>query len=90
VNVAEGNVAWPANSVDLNPQEQMWAILRENFVLEGCASRDELYARGQMACDETSMDVINRIIDSSSIRLRAVQVLGWECLNGHRNILKEL
>jgi nitrate/nitrite-specific signal transduction histidine kinase len=40
--------------------------------------------------DAIPMETVNLIIDSSPMRLLAVQALQGACLNGHREIIKEL
>jgi hypothetical protein len=90
VHVAEGNMKWPANSPDLNPQEEMWALLRRKIRLEGCKDATELYARALAAWDEITPEMINRITDSFPVRLLAVQALKGGCLNGHRKLMKQL
>jgi hypothetical protein len=90
LNLTTGSLSWPSMSPDLNVQEQMWALLRGGLNLQGCTSPEELYARAVTAWEAIPMDVVNRIIDSFPVRLLAVEALQGECLNGHRDVLKEL
>jgi hypothetical protein len=48
-NVTGGELAWPANSPDLNPIEQMWAIVKQGIDPEGVSTREELFTRAQRA-----------------------------------------
>jgi hypothetical protein len=90
LNVSRGYLIWPPNSPDLNPQEQMWAILRRGLNLEVCNNAEELFAQALSVWDAIPMDVINRTVDSFSVRLLSVCALDGACLNGHRDILRQV
>jgi hypothetical protein len=89
-NLTSGELPWPANSPDLNPIEQMWVILKEGMDREGCTTREELFRRAQTAREAMSVETINAAIESSPVRLHAVQALHGQPLNGHREVLKAL
>jgi transposase len=61
LNLTGETVTWPATSPDLNPQEQMWAILRKRINFEGCTTPEELYARAVSVWD--AIPVENRQSD---------------------------
>lgn len=90
LNLASGNLYWPANSPDLNPQEKMWAILRQQTILEGCSSPEELFNRLVTTWNSIPMDTVNHLVDSFSVSLCVVEALDGGCINGHRNIAKQI
>jgi hypothetical protein len=87
-NVAKGELAWPAQSPDLNPDENMWSLVKYGIDRENCPSPEELFARAQAVWNNIPQDVVDRIVDSFQDRLRAVQALHGESLNGHRDVLR--
>jgi hypothetical protein len=69
---------WPPHSPDLNPIEQMWAVLNaivaENFA--PAKSIAELQQQVRQAWEEIPMDVINRAVASFAARLKKVRACG--------------
>lgn len=74
--VAAGDV-WPPHSPDLNPIENLWAILKME-VNDACCgdlsntkeNRDHLWATVQRTWREIAADVIDRLVDSWPRRLK--------------------
>jgi hypothetical protein len=89
LNVANGGLPWPANSPDLNPIEQMWAILKRAISREGCTTPEELFRRAEAAWNAISQDSIDAMVQSYQTRIQAVLALQGRSLNGHRDILTE-
>jgi hypothetical protein len=90
LNLTGGELTWPANSPDLNPIEQLWAILKQSINRDVCTTAAELFTQAQQAWDAISIEVINSLIDSFPTRLRAVQALKGQSLNGRRDVLNNI
>jgi inhibitor of nuclear factor kappa-B kinase subunit alpha len=89
-NLATGNLFCPANSPDLNPQGKLWAILRNGTDVEGCKNPEELFERLRNTWDNISLVTVNRLVETFSVSLAAVDALGGACINGHRDIINVL
>jgi hypothetical protein len=77
---------WPAHSPDLNVIENMWANLKSKMGACECQTPDDLWALAQKAWDGISYDEVNHLINDFEGRLRAVEALGGQSLNGHRDV----
>jgi inhibitor of nuclear factor kappa-B kinase subunit alpha len=89
-NLATEDIYWPANSPDLNPQEKMWAILRQRTEVKGCNSPEELFDRLKTTWENISMETVNLLVQRFSVSLSVIEALTGGCINGHRNLVKQL
>jgi hypothetical protein len=64
--------AWPAQSPDLNPIENLWSILNLNTQLRTCNSLEALFETLTKAWHEIPVGTLNRLVDSMPDRCRAV------------------
>lgn len=71
---------WPANSPDLNPIENIWAILKQNVENRGAMTKNELVKVVSEEWDALDMELINRTINSMKKRTSQVIVRqGLKC-----------
>jgi transposase len=63
---------WPSNSPDLNPIENVWAVLKQNVEKRSVKTKDDLIRVVQEEWDRLSMDFIKKTIDSMENRLSQV------------------
>lgn len=63
---------WPAYSPDLNPIENLWAILKQGMRDRICRNEDELWECVQEAWYNLPVEDLRSLIDSMSRRCRAV------------------
>jgi hypothetical protein len=77
---------WPAHSPDLNVIENLWAKLKSGMGGRECQTPDALWHLAQEAWDKISYDEVNHLINDFEARLRAVEALGGQSLNGHRDV----
>jgi transposase len=68
INVME----WCPYSPDLNPIENLWAILKQRIVTRKCNTVEELWEVVQTAWDELPVDLLNTLVDSMPRRCQAV------------------
>jgi hypothetical protein len=69
-----GAGAWPANSLDLNPIEDLWHVLRANAKKRKpkVLRKEDLIAAIKEEWENMDIKVINRLIMSMRRRLKAV------------------
>ena len=74
---------WPPNSPDLNPIENLWAIIKRKVYLDGkqYTSLDVLWAAIQDACNEISAAEIKNLVSSVDNRLVEVLETGGAKIN---------
>ena len=63
---------WPAYSPDLNPIENLWAILKQRMRDRKCRNEDELWEYVQEAWYNLPVEMLAGLIDSMQRRCRAV------------------
>jgi hypothetical protein len=85
--VSDTNLHWPANNPDLNPIEQMWGMGKGSINREQCNTPEELSVQEQAALVAISMEFVNGMVGSYSIRPCALLVLRGQCQNGGRDVL---
>jgi hypothetical protein len=64
VTVSGSNLHWPANSPDINPIEQMWAMGKASKNREQCNTREELSVQAQAGLAAISMESVNAMVGS--------------------------
>jgi len=70
--------AWPAQSPDLNPIENLWSILDQRTSERKVNSADELFALLKREWEALPMDLLERLVDSMPRRCQAViDAKGW-------------
>jgi hypothetical protein len=62
---------WPSGSPDMNPIENLWAILKERVAALAPKTLDDLEAAIRIAWEEMTSDMIAHLIDSMPSRLQA-------------------
>jgi transposase len=77
---------WPAHSPDLSVIENLWGVLKTRITVSNCKTPDDIWLQAQAAWDEISIEEVNNLIDSFTSRLRTVEALDGQSLNGHRNV----
>jgi hypothetical protein len=77
---------WPAHSPDLNVIENMWGILKDKMIISNCKTPDDLWNEAKRVWDAIPIEVVNKLIDSFHLRLRAVAALDGKSLNGHQKV----
>jgi hypothetical protein len=90
VTLSGANLYWPANSADLNPIEQMWWIGKGSINREQCNTPEELSVQAQAALAVITISSVNGMVESYSTRFCAVLVLRGQCLNGLRDVMRDL
>lgn len=80
------DLMWPAHSPDLNVIENLWGLLKNRITGSNCQTTNDLWLQAQAAWDEITIDKVNNLIGSFTNRLRTVEALDGQSLNGHRNI----
>ena len=63
---------WPPQSPDLNPIENIWALLDKNITIENRRNRDEFFKSLVDAWNNLSLDVLKNLVESLPRRLEAV------------------
>jgi transposase len=69
---------WPPNSPDLNPIENLWAILAAEVASKRCKSFEEFQAAVEHACSHVSKRILARLIDSMPKRIAQVIANGGD------------
>jgi transposase len=77
---------WPAHSPDLNVIENVWAIMKSEIGKFNCQTPEDLWVIAQAAWDHISIELVNNLISDFQCRLRSVEVLAGQSLNGHREV----
>jgi transposase len=71
---------WPANSPDLNPIENIWAILKQNVEKRAAKTKSDLIIVVQEEWDRLSMETIKKTIDTMEKRVtQVIQNQGRKC-----------
>jgi len=65
-------LAWPAQSPDLNPIENLWAILDQRLKDRVCNSEEELFACLQEGWAALPVDILTKLAESMPNRIAAV------------------
>jgi len=65
-------LSWPANSPDLNPIENIWAILKQNVEKRGAKTKKELIDVVREEWNALDMELIRRTINSMETRVSQV------------------
>jgi len=63
---------WPPYSPDLNPIENLWAILKQRMKGRKCNNEDELWECVQETWYDLPLDLLRSLIDSMKDRCQAV------------------
>jgi len=71
---------WPANSPDLNPIENVWAVLKQSVEKRVVKTKDELIRVVQEEWDSLSMEFVRNTIKSMKKRLtQVIENRGTKC-----------
>jgi hypothetical protein len=81
---------WPAHSPDLNVIENLWAILKSKIIQYQSKTSEDLWTAAQLAWNEITIEEINHLIEDFDNRLKCVEALGGQSLNGHRDVQRML
>ena len=65
-------LAWPANSPDLNPIENIWSILKQNVEKHKVTTKKQLIDAIQLEWGKLSIDLIRKTIESMPKRIKEV------------------
>jgi transposase len=65
-------VDWPPYSADLNPMENVWAVLKKEVQSYDPSNLDELQAAIEMSCAKIGTEMRQRLADSMDTRLKCV------------------
>lgn len=63
---------WPAQSLDLNPIEQIWELLDRDFDKSRVKSKETLWFELKRCWESINVDVLKKYIDSMLERCKAV------------------
>lgn len=63
---------WPAQSPDLNPIENLWAILDTRLKHRKCNNEDELFGVLKAGWEALDPQILKNLVDSMSRRCQAV------------------
>ena len=74
-------IEWPPQSPDLNPIENLWAILDYNVVKDNVTNKDNYFAALQKAWEEINPQHLQNLVESMPKRLQLV----IEARGGHIN-----
>jgi thiamine phosphate synthase YjbQ (UPF0047 family) len=90
VTVSGASLHWPANGADLNPIEQMCLMGKCSISRKQRNTREELSDQAQAALAAITMSSVNGMVENYSTHLTAILVLRKQCLNRHRDVMKDL
>jgi hypothetical protein len=88
--VCSADLHSPANSADLTPIEQMWWTGKDSINREQCNTPEELSVQAEAALTAITMESLNGMVESYSTRLRVILALSGQCLNRHRDVMRDL
>ena len=63
---------WPSQSTDLNPIENLWALLDKKISDRNPSNEDELFEIIQKGWQELQTELLTRLVDSMPTRCQAV------------------
>ncbi len=73
-----GQLAWPANSADLSPIENIWGIIDSKITKAKLNSRKELIDFVEKQWEAITLEELHSLIDSVPLRLAHVRETGGE------------
>ena len=73
---------WPGNSPNLNPIENLWAILKERVNEKGqMTNRDQLVENLKLAWQDITPDILENLVASMPDRIQLVLEMGGDYIN---------
>ena len=70
-------IDWPAQSPDLNPIENIWAIVKRRLAKKKCTNTNQLYKNFAQERNGLSQEICNNLIISMPKRMKVINRFGY-------------